>query len=33
MLALIDKYGVDTVDAACKTLIEQSETRLRERLR
>ncbi len=33
MLALIDKYGVDTVDSACKTLIEQSETRLRERLR
>jgi N-methylhydantoinase B len=33
MLALIEKYGVQTVDAACKTLIDQSETRLRERLR
>ena len=26
MLALIDKYGVETVDSACKTLIEQSES-------
>src|SRR6516164_8806862 len=33
MLALIEKYGVNTVDAACKMLIDQSETRLRERLR
>lgn len=33
MLALIGKYGADTVDEACRTLIEQSETRLRERLR
>jgi len=33
MRSLIDKYGRDTVDAACKTLIEQSETLLRERLR
>jgi len=33
MLALIDKYGAPTVDAACKTLIDQSEARLRERLR
>jgi len=33
MLALIHKYGAPTVDEACQTLIEQSETRLRERLR
>ena len=33
MLALIEKYGFATVDAACKALIDQSETRLRERLR
>lgn len=33
MLALIDKYGVDTVDHVCKTLIEQSESLLRQRLR
>jgi N-methylhydantoinase B len=33
MLALIEKYGVQTVDAACKMLIDQSEARLRERLR
>ena len=33
MLALIDKYGAPIVDAACKTLIDQSEARLRERLR
>ena len=33
MLALIDKYGPQTVDAACEMLIDQSEARLRERLR
>ena len=33
MLALIDKYGAPIVDAACKMLIDQSEARLRERLR
>jgi len=33
MLALIDKYGYDTVDEACSTLIEQSEGLLRDRLR
>jgi N-methylhydantoinase B len=33
MLALIDKYGFGTVDAACNALIDQSETKLRERLR
>ncbi|MGQ0655034.1 MAG: hydantoinase B/oxoprolinase family protein [Betaproteobacteria bacterium] len=33
MLALIDKYGPQTVDEACRTLIEQSESRLRQRLR
>jgi N-methylhydantoinase B len=33
MLALIDKYGPQTVDAACEMLIDQSESRLRERLR
>jgi len=33
MLALIEKYGAQTVDAACKTLIDQSEARLRDRLR
>lgn len=33
MLALIAKYGYETVDEACKTLIEQSETLLRSRLR
>ena len=33
MLALIGKYGYETVDEACKTLIEQSETLLRARLR
>ena len=33
MLALIGKYGEATVDEACLTLIEQSETRLRQRLR
>ena len=32
MLALIDKYGYETVDEACRTLIDQSETLLRERL-
>ena len=33
MLALIDKYGFETVDGACAELIDQSERRLRERLR
>lgn len=33
MLALIGKYGEATVDEACLTLIEQSEIRLRQRLR
>jgi N-methylhydantoinase B len=33
MLALIAKYGYETVDEACQTLIEQSETLLRNRLR
>ena len=33
MGALIDKYGPETVDSACATLIEQSETLLRARLR
>ena len=33
MIALIEKYGAQTVDAACKMLIDQSEARLRERLR
>jgi N-methylhydantoinase B len=33
MVALIDKYGPQTVDAACEMLIDQSEARLRERLR
>ncbi len=33
MLALIEKYGAQVVDAACKMLIDQSEARLRERLR
>lgn len=33
MLALVDKYGPSTVDQACQMLIEQSEQRLRERLR
>ena len=28
MLALIDKYGYETVDEACRTLIDQSETLL-----
>ena len=32
MLALIDKYGAHVVDEACRTLITQSEQRLRERL-
>ena len=32
MLALIEKYGAQIVDAACKMLIDQSEARLRERL-
>ncbi len=33
MLALIEKYGYEIVDEACLTLIDQSETLLRERLR
>ena len=33
MIALIEKYGAQTVDAACKMLINRSEARLRERLR
>jgi len=33
MLALIDKYGAKTVDEACAALINQSEVKLRERLR
>ena len=33
MLALIDKYGTKTVDEACAALINQSEIKLRERLR
>lgn len=32
MLALIGKYGADTVEEACATLIEQSEKLMRERL-
>ena len=32
MLALIEKYGHDTVDEACRTLIDQSEELLRARL-
>ncbi|MDB6002745.1 MAG: Hydantoinase B/oxoprolinase [Rhizobacter sp.] len=33
MLALVGKYGAATVNEACATLIEQSESRLRQRLR
>ncbi len=33
MCALIDKYGYATVDEACLTLIAQSESQLRQRLR
>lgn len=33
MISLIEKYGNDTVDEACRTLIQQSEQQLRERLR
>jgi len=33
MLALIDKYGFKTVDRACRSLIDQSETLLRARLK
>ena len=33
MLALIDKYGTKTVNEACAALINQSEVKLRERLR
>lgn len=33
LLALIEKYGYDTVDETCRTLISQSEEKLRARLR
>jgi len=33
LLALIEKYGFDTVDETCRTLISQSEEKLRTRLR
>jgi N-methylhydantoinase B len=33
MVALFEKYGAPTVAEACRTLIQQSEQRLRERLR
>lgn len=33
MLSLIDKYGYETVDETCRMLIEQSEQKLRARLR
>lgn len=33
MLALLEKYGADIVNEACRALIDQSEARLRERLR
>lgn len=33
LLALIGKYGFDTVDETCRTLISQSEEKLRARLR
>ena len=33
LLALIEKYGFDTVDETCRTLISQSEEKLRARLR
>ena len=33
MVALIDKYGAGPVDEACATLVEQSETLFRKRLR
>ncbi len=33
LVALFGKYGAETVDEACRMLIEQSEQRLRERLR
>lgn len=32
MIALIEKYGHDTVDEACRVLIDQSEAKLRARL-
>jgi N-methylhydantoinase B len=32
MLALIEKYGMQSFDQACKALLDQSEARLRERL-
>ncbi|HKU97838.1 MAG TPA: hydantoinase B/oxoprolinase family protein [Vineibacter sp.] len=33
LIALFEKYGAEIVDDACRMLIEQSEQRLRERLR
>jgi N-methylhydantoinase B len=33
MLALLEKYGAEIVNESCRALIEQSEARLRERLR
>lgn len=33
MVALVEKYGTETVDAACSALIENSEAKLRQRLR
>jgi N-methylhydantoinase B len=33
MIALIEKYGAPIVDTVCRMLIDQSEARLRERLR
>lgn len=33
LLALIEKYGFETVDATCRALIDQSEEKLRARLR
>jgi len=33
MIALIEKYGLPTFQETCKLLVEQSENRLRERLR
>lgn len=32
MISLVDKYGLPTFQETCKTLVAQSETRLRERL-
>ena len=33
MIALVEKYGLPTFQETCKTLVTQSESRLRERLR